>query len=79
MRPPEIRDRSELQPASRKLELVAPEEIRRAIVIVVENSCDIGPDEIPGAVCKAFGFARSAYNMAATIVPVETPCCATEF
>lgn len=38
MQQPPIRNRSELPAASRKLEFVAPEEIRRAVLIVVQES-----------------------------------------
>ena len=47
MQQPPVRDRSELPAASRKFEFVAPEEIRRAILIVVEESYGIVPGEVP--------------------------------
>jgi hypothetical protein len=69
MQQPLVRDRSELSAASRKLDMVAPEEIRRAIVVAVEDSYGIVPDEVPSAVCRLFGFARSTDEMAAAIEP----------
>jgi very-short-patch-repair endonuclease len=58
MQQPTVRDRSALPGASRKLDLVAPEEIRRAILILVQESYGIVPEEVPNAVCRLFGFAR---------------------
>ena len=69
MQEPPVRDRSELPASSRKLELVAPEEIRRAILIVVETSYGIAEEEVPGAVCRLFGFARVTDDMTASVEP----------
>jgi hypothetical protein len=62
-----VRDRSELPAASRKLEFVAPEEIRRAILMVVQESHGIAPEEVTGATCRLFGFARVTDDMRAAI------------
>jgi very-short-patch-repair endonuclease len=64
-----VRNRSELPAASRKLEFVAPEEVRRAILIVVEESYGIVPTEVPSAVCRLFGFARVTDEMSAAVEP----------
>ena len=64
-----VRDRGALPAASRKLELVAPEEIRRAILVVVQESYGIIPDDVPAAVCRLFGFARLTDEMSAVIEP----------
>jgi very-short-patch-repair endonuclease len=69
MKQPPVRDRSELPAASRKLEFVAPEEIRRAILIVVEESYGIVPAEVPNAVCRLFGFSRVTDEMSAAVAP----------
>jgi hypothetical protein len=69
MEQPPVRDRSELPAASRKIEFVAPEEIRRAICLVVEESYGIVPAEVPGAVCRLFGFARVTDEMSAAVEP----------
>ena len=58
MQQPPVRDRSALPAASRKLEFVPPEEIRRAILLVVQESYGIVPGEVPNAVCRLFGFSR---------------------
>jgi hypothetical protein len=58
-----------LPAASRKLEFVAPEEVRRAILIVVEESYGIVPTEVPSAVCRLFGFARVTDEMSAAVEP----------
>ncbi len=69
MQRPPVRDRSELPTASRKFEFVAPEEIRGAILIVVQASCGIVPEEVPSAVCRLFGFARVTDDMTASVEP----------
>lgn len=69
MQLPPVRDRSELPAASRKLEFVAPEEIRQAILIVVEESYGIVPVELPNAVCRLFGFSRVSDDMSAAVEP----------
>ncbi len=67
MQQPAVRDRSDLPAASRKFELVAPEEIRCAILLVVEKSYGIDPAEVPNAVCRLFGFARVTDEMNAAV------------
>jgi len=69
MTTPLVRDRSTLPLSSRKLDLVAPEEIRRAIVDAVKASCGMNPDEVPNAVCRALGFARVTEEMKAEVQP----------
>ena len=51
-----VRDRSELPNASRKLELIAPEEIEIAIKQVVSGTYGIDREELAREVCKLFGF-----------------------
>jgi very-short-patch-repair endonuclease len=67
MQEPPVRDRGALPAASRKLELIAPEEIGCAILKVVEAACGMRPEEAPGAVCRLFGFARVTDEMEATV------------
>jgi len=69
MTEPPVRDRSKLPQGSRKLDLVAPEEIHRAILMAVNKSCGMAPEEIPGAVCQMLGFARVTDDMRAAIEP----------
>ena len=69
MQQPPVRDRSALPAASRKLELVAPEELRRAILIVVRESYGIVPADVPNAVCRLFGFSRVTDEMSAAVGP----------
>jgi very-short-patch-repair endonuclease len=69
MQQPPVRDRSVLAAASRKLDLVAPEEIRRAILIVVQESYGIVPEEVPNAVCRLFGFARVTDELRTSVEP----------
>jgi hypothetical protein len=67
MKEPPVRDRGKLPQASRKLEFVAPEEIRRAILLVARESHGIAPEEVAGATCRLFGFARVTDDMSAVI------------
>ena len=58
-----IRDRSELPNASRKLELIAPEEIQAAIKQLVADTLGIEQDDLSREVCKLFGFKTASANM----------------
>jgi very-short-patch-repair endonuclease len=69
MQQPPVRDRSTLPNASRKLELIAPEEIRLSILKAVAESCGMNSSEVPAAVCRVFGFARVTDEMIAGIQP----------
>ena len=51
-----VRDRSELPNASRKIELIASEEIEVAIKQVVSDSFGIEREELTREVCRLFGF-----------------------
>ena len=55
---PVVRDRSDLPASSRKLDLIAPEEVAEAVEAVVAASFGIEPDALPAAVGRALGFAR---------------------
>ncbi len=58
-----VRNRDELPNASRKLELIAPEEIQEAIKLIVSESCGIEQDDLPHETCKLFGFKKVNENM----------------
>ena len=58
-----VRDRSELPNASRKLELIAPEEIQAAIKQLVADAFGIEQDDLSREVCKLFGFKTVSANM----------------
>ena len=58
MEVPVVRDRSNLPPASRKLQNISPEEITLAICQVVDNSIAITEDAVVPIVARLFGFAR---------------------
>ena len=60
---PEVRDRSNLTRASRKLELVAPEEMALAVERVVAGSYGINRQDVPGAALRLLGFARVTQDM----------------
>jgi hypothetical protein len=58
MEQPAVRDRSALPGPSRKLDLIAPEEVAQAVEAVVAASFGIEPDALAVAVGRALGFAR---------------------
>ncbi|MDE0186575.1 MAG: DUF3320 domain-containing protein [Candidatus Poribacteria bacterium] len=58
-----VRDRSELPKASRKLELIAPEEIEAAIKQVVSEAFGIESGDLTREVCKLFGFKSVSTEM----------------
>lgn len=63
MTTPPARERSELPAASRKIELVAPEEIASAVAVVVADSCGIEADAVSPVVVKLLGFGRCSADM----------------
>jgi hypothetical protein len=58
-----VRDRSALPAASRRLDLVAPEELARAVERVVVDAFGIEPDAVPPAACRLLGFGRVSDEM----------------
>ena len=58
-----VRDRSELPNASRKLELIAPEEIKAAIKALVSNAYGVEREDIAREVCRLFGFKSVSAEM----------------
>ena len=58
-----VRDRGELPNTSRKLELIAPEEIQEAIKLIVSESLGIGRKDLPKETCKLFGFKKVNESM----------------
>jgi hypothetical protein len=62
-----LRDRSNLPPAYRKLEWVAPEEIQLAIERAVEESYGMVEEQIPQAACGLLGFGRVTEDMSTTV------------
>lgn len=64
---PAIRDRSELPAASRKFELIAPEEIAISVQQVVVNSYGIDRIDVPQIVSRVFGFKRATEDIRVVI------------
>ena len=54
------RDRSRLPVASRKIELVAPQELEAAVLEAVKVSLGLPRDEIPGVAARYLGFNRAS-------------------
>lgn len=67
---PNIRDRSGLSPSSKKLQLIASEEMNLAIKKVVEGSIAIQPDAAVPLIAKMFGFARVTEDMRGHVLGV---------
>ncbi|GAC1445477.1 MAG: hypothetical protein NVSMB52_06670 [Chloroflexota bacterium] len=67
MKQPTVRDRSGLPPSSRKIELVAPEEVAVAVEKVVSDAYGIHADEIVPAVARLFGFGRTSEDLRASV------------
>ncbi len=65
-----VRDRSELPPAFKKIEWVAPVEIAAAIASVVERSCGIERAEAVISAARLLGFQRTGTGVESTIAAV---------
>ena len=63
MQQPTVRDRSALPAALRRLELIDPEEIARAVERVVADALGMAPEAVPLAACRLLGFARMSDEM----------------
>lgn len=61
------RNRSNLEPAEKKIEFVAPQEIDVAIIDTVKISFSISRDEAVGNVASFLGFGRATSNIAGAI------------
>jgi very-short-patch-repair endonuclease len=70
MKTPVVRERSNIPAASKKLQLISPEEIMQAIHRVTESSLAIHPDAAVPLVAKMFGFSRVTEEMRREIVNV---------
>jgi hypothetical protein len=70
MTEPPLRDRSNLNGASRDLALIAPEEVELAITRVVRDAYGIETSQIAPAVARLFGFQRLTDDMRAHIDPL---------
>ncbi len=70
MKIPRVRDRSGLPNASRKLELVSPEEIAEAIMAVITSAYGIDLIDVPQVSCRLLGFARTSEDMTALVEAV---------
>jgi len=62
-----VRDRSDLASAARKIEYVAPEEIRAAIERLAQVSYGVSPGDVANGACRLLGFARVTDEMRAVV------------
>ena len=62
-----LRDRSDLPASSRKLELVAPEEIALAVHTAIANAFGMDAAAVPAAACRLLGFTRVSEDMRARV------------
>ena len=65
-----IRDRSDFDQSSKKMQLVAPAEIRAAAMQIVQHSIGISREDLASEICSILGFARTTSDMR-DIVNVE--------
>jgi very-short-patch-repair endonuclease len=72
-----VRDRSELPQAAKKIEYVAPEEIRAAIERVARDYYGIAPDDVAAGACRLLGFGRVSDEMR-TVVERERDALVTK-
>lgn len=63
MKQPKLRSRASLPDASRRLNLIAPEEVALAVKDVALSSFGIQRDAIPNEVCSLLGFKRVTNHM----------------
>jgi hypothetical protein len=67
-----VRDRSHLPQISRTMELIAPEEIEAAVIIVVTDAVAIPPTQLPEHVSRLLGFRNVGPNAWQQIFNVVT-------
>lgn len=65
--PVQVRDRSDFPPQQKKIEFVAPEEVRAAIEEAVKESYGMAAEDVAVAACRRLGFARVTEDMRATV------------
>ena len=70
MEQPALRDRSKLPPSSRKIELVAPEEIALAVERVAAAAYGISQQDIVSGAVRILGFGRVTGEMRARTEPI---------
>ena len=70
MEQPALRDRSKLPPSSRKIELVAPEEIALAVERVAAAAYGISQQDIVSGAVRLLGFGRVTGEMRARTEPI---------
>ena len=63
-----VRDRSELPQQERRIEFVAPEELREAIVVTVRNSFTVSRDDAVRGAAAVLGFKRVSQDMRASML-----------
>lgn len=67
MTAPALRDRSDLPQSAKKIEYVAPEELRVAIERVAQDSYGVAPRDVASGACRLLGFARVTDEMRTVI------------
>ncbi len=70
MQEPPLRDRSSLPPSSRRIDLVAPEEVASAVAKIVADAYGMDVELVPAAVCRLLGFGRMSEEMRGCVAGV---------
>ena len=68
---PTVRDRSKLPASSRKVEMIAPEEIAVAMQEAVRHAHGLTHEEVPTETSRLFGFARTTESMQQHLTPIK--------
>jgi hypothetical protein len=58
-----VRTHADLPEFNRRMDQIAPEEVKMAVKMVVENGLGMYRTDIPSAVCSLLGFGRTSEEM----------------
>lgn len=64
---PLVRNRAQLPTVSRKFELIAPEEVEEAVLLVIYDAVVIVREDVPLAVGRLFGFRQASEGVATAV------------
>jgi hypothetical protein len=67
MSQPPVRSRAQLPKVSRKFELIAPEEVEEAVLLVIDDAVVIAREEVALAVGRLFGFRQPGEGAVAAV------------
>ncbi|NJN55078.1 MAG: DUF3320 domain-containing protein, partial [Anaerolineae bacterium] len=62
-----VRNRAQLPKVSRKFDLIAPEEVEEAVLLVIDDAVLVGREDVPLVVGRLFGFRQVGGGMATAV------------